>query len=133
MTDTTSYIDPETGNYFVIPAVTILENKRTFKGFAYAEVVQNLFSRLKLTAGVRYDYFDLIDKKSYISPRTSLSIAITPVFSVNLAYGIFYQSPQYIWIAGNPQNSSLKDIRADHYIAGIEYYLDESTRLTVEG
>lgn len=133
LTDTTSFIDPETGNYFVIPAVSILENKRTFKGFAYAEVVQNLFSRLKLTAGVRYDYFDLIDKKSYISPRTSLSIAITPIFSVNLAYGIFYQSPQYIWIAGNPQNSSLKNIRADHYIAGIEYYLDESTRLTIEG
>lgn len=133
LADTTSYIDPNTGNYFVIPSVTILENKRTLKGFAYAEVVQNLFSRLKLTAGVRYDYFDLIDKRSYISPRTSLSVAITPVFNVNLAYGIFYQSPAYIWIAGNPQNSSLKDIRADHYVAGIEYYLDESTRLTIEG
>ena len=32
---------------------------------------------------------------------------------------------------GNPANINLKDIRADHYITGIEYLFDESTKLTV--
>ena len=131
--DTLSYIDPNTGNYFILPAVRILDNQYTYKSFAYAEVVQNFLSRFKLTAGLRYDYFDLINKKNYVSPRTSLAITITPKLSFNLAYGIFYQSPSYIWIVGSEKNKNLEDIRADHYIAGIEYLFDESTRLTVEG
>ena len=131
--DTLYYIDPNTGNNIIVPAVTVLENINTYKAFAYAEIVQSFMKRLKLTAGVRYDYFDLINKKSYISPRTSLAITITPVFSVNLSYGIFHQSPSNIWIVGSEKNKDLRDIRADHYIAGIEYLLDESTRLTIEG
>lgn len=131
--DTVYYIDPNTGNNIVLPAITILDNSRTYKAFFYAEIIQNLMNRVKLTAGVRYDYFKLIYKKNYISPRTSMSITINPKFSVNLAYGIFYQSPSYLWIIGTPENKNLRDIRADHYIAGIEYLLDESTRLTIEG
>lgn len=127
------YIYLNTGNNIVLPAVRILDNTRTYKAFAYAEVVQNLMNRVKLTAGIRYDYFDLINKKSYISPRTSIAVTISPKLSVNLAYGIFYQSPSYLWIVGTPGNKNLRDIRADHYIAGIEYLLDESTRLTIEG
>jgi len=131
--DTLYYIDPNTGNNIILPAVTVFEDTRTAKAFGYAEITQTLMNRLKVTAGVRYDYFDLINKKSYISPRTSLSVTITPKLNFNLAYGIFYQSPSYLWIVATPENKNLRDIRADHYIAGIEYLLDESTRLTVEG
>ncbi|HWA07681.1 MAG TPA: TonB-dependent receptor [Ignavibacteria bacterium] len=131
--DTLSYIDPKTGNYFILPAVRILDNQYTYKGYAYAEIVQSFLNRFKFTAGLRYDYFDLIYKKNYLSPRTSLAITITPKLSFNLAYGIFYQSPSYIWIVGSENNKNLEDIRADHYIAGFEYLFDESTRLTVEG
>lgn len=132
LSDTLLVIDPETGSQVILPAVKILENIRTSKAYAYAEVVQTLFTRFRLTAGIRYDYFALINKKNYISPRTSLAITITPKLNFNLAYGIFYQSPSYIWIAGNPGNNDLNDIRADHYIAGIEYLFDESTRMTAE-
>lgn len=131
--DTLSYLDPNTGNYIILPAVTILKNLYTYKGFAYAEITQNFLKRFKLTAGVRYDYIDIINKKNYVSPRTSLAVTITPKLSLNFAYGIFYQSPSYIWIIGSENNKELEDIRADHYIAGIEYLFDESTRLTVEG
>lgn len=131
--DTLSYLDPNTGNYIILPAVTILKNLYTYKGFAYAEITQNFLKRFKLTAGVRYDYIDIINKKNYVSPRTSLAVTITPKLSLNFAYGIFYQSPSYIWIIGSENNKDLEDIRADHYIAGIEYLFDESTRLTVEG
>lgn len=131
--DTLSYLDPNTGNYITLPAVTILKNLYTYKGFAYAEITQNFLKRFKLTAGVRYDYIDIINKKNYVSPRTSLAVTITPKLSLNFAYGIFYQSPSYIWIIGSENNKELENIRADHYIAGIEYLFDESTRLTVEG
>ncbi|RPI18396.1 MAG: TonB-dependent receptor [Ignavibacteriae bacterium] len=130
--DTVDITDPQTGKKFVIPAFNLLENKRTYKAFAYAEVIQTLMKRLKFTTGLRYDYIDLINNKNYISPRVSLSLTISPKLTVNTSYGIFYQSPSYIWILGSPSNLNLKDIRADHYIAGIEYLFDESTKLTVE-
>lgn len=131
--DTLYVTDPNTGQRIVVPAITILNNSRTYKAFGYAELIFDFMKRFKLTAGARIDYFDLIQKKNYISPRTSLAITLTPKLSLNLSYGIFYQSPSYIWIIGNPENKNLNDIRADHYIAGIEYLLDESTKLTVEG
>lgn len=131
--DTLDFIDPSTGNKFIIPAFRLIQKGRTYKAFAYAEVIQTLMKRFKLTAGLRYDYFDLINNKNYVSPRTSLSVIISPILSINLSYGIFYQSPSYIWILGSPANKNLNDIRADHYIAGIEYLFDESTKITIEG
>ena len=130
--DTLDYTDPATGNRIVTPELTVFENKRTYKAFAYAELVQFFMTRFKLTLGLRYDYFDLIHNKNYISPRTSLSVILSKKLNLNFAYGIFYQSPSYIWLAASPQNLNLKDIRADHYIAGAEYLFDESTRMTLE-
>jgi outer membrane receptor protein involved in Fe transport len=130
--DTLDYTDPATGNKIVIPSITVIENRRTYKAFAYAEIVQPFLNRFKLTLGLRYDYFDLINNKNYISPRSALSIVLTKKLNLNFSYGIFYQSPSNIWLAATPQNLNLKDIRADHYIAGAEYLLDESTRMTLE-
>jgi len=96
----------------------ILENSRTYKGFVYAELIQNLFSRVKITAGVRYDYFDLINKKNYVSPRVSAAVTITPKLSFNSAWGIFRQSPSYIWLYGAEANKNLENIQAVHYITG---------------
>ncbi len=131
--DTLDYIDPSTGNKIIIPEIEILQNKRTYKASAYAELNRTFLKRLKVTAGIRYDYFDLINQKSYVSPRVSFSFIINPKLTFTGSYGIFYQSPSYIWLLGSSGNLNLKDIRADHYIAGIEYLLDESTKLTIEG
>jgi outer membrane receptor for ferrienterochelin and colicin len=131
--DTLDVIDPVTGNKIIIPGIAINEKKRTSKAFAYAEATQNFLRKFKLTLGLRYDYFALINKKNYVSPRLSFSYAMNSKISFNLAWGIFYESPSYVWIAGAPNNNSLSDIRADHYIAGIEYLFDAGTKLTIEG
>jgi outer membrane receptor for ferrienterochelin and colicin len=131
--DTLLVIDPETGNKLVVPGLQLYTDDRTYKAFAYVEVIQNFLNRFKLTAGLRYDYFDLLNNKNYISPRTSLSVKLSEKFNFNIAYGIFYQSPSYIWVIGSPSNKDLKDIRADHYIAGIEFYPDKGSKLTIEG
>jgi TonB-dependent Receptor Plug Domain/Carboxypeptidase regulatory-like domain len=132
LADTLTVIDPNTGNYLVLPAVSVLLSKRTSKASAHLELIQNLFGKLKFTAGVRYDYIAILNKKHYLSPRTSLSYTFSPKLILNLAYGIFLQSPAYVWVAGVPGNEDLRDIRADHYVAGTEYLFDESTKLTFE-
>ncbi len=130
--DTVNFESPSNGGKIVVPKVSIVLNKRTYKAFAYAELVQNFLERLKLTAGIRYDYFEMINQKHYVSPRSSLVVTLTPRLNLNLSYGIFYQSPSYIWLAGSENNLNLKNIRSDHYIAGIEYFPDQTIRVTLE-
>ncbi|MCX6165522.1 MAG: TonB-dependent receptor, partial [Ignavibacteriae bacterium] len=95
-------------------------------------MTRRFLSRIKLNIGLRYDYFDFINNKNYISPRASLTYSILHNFNLNFSYGIFYQSPSYIWLVSNSQNLDLKNIRADHYIAGIEYLFEKDTRATIE-
>jgi hypothetical protein len=130
--DTLLTIDPISGGNIILPPVVIQENNRTYKAFVYAELIQNLFGRVKITAGARYDYFALLNKKNYVSPRASIAVTITPKLSFNTACGVFRQSPAYIWLYGSEKNRNLEDIQAVHYITGLEYLFDESTRMTVE-
>jgi hypothetical protein len=120
------------GNRIIIPPVIIREIQRTFKYFLYSEITLKLMKRIRFTAGLRYDRFDYIEKKNYLSPRFSASVVINPKLNINLSYGIFSQSPSYIWLVAEG-NNRLRNITAHHYIAGTEYFLDEATRITLEG
>ncbi|MGV8018206.1 MAG: carboxypeptidase-like regulatory domain-containing protein [Ignavibacteria bacterium] len=131
-TDTLNYINPETGGRYILEAVNINDNTNTFKGAAFVQWTQSVGSLLKLNAGLRYDYFDFIDRKNYVSPRLSGSLNILHDLYLNLSYGIFYQSPSYIWLVSNKENRSLEDIRADHYVAGLEYNILPDMKATVE-
>lgn len=121
--DTLYYIDPLTNTRYITPQVSLSDDNNSYKASAYAQWTQFLANRFKLNFGLRYDYFDFIDKKSYVSPRASASVNLLHDFYLNLSYGIFYQSPSYVWLVSNPSNRKLENIRADHYIAGLEYII----------
>jgi hypothetical protein len=127
--DTLLIIDPSS---IIIPPLDFNDSHNTFKGFAYAQITRRLFTHLRTTAGFRYDYFDFIEKKNYLSPRLSATIMFTHNFNLNLSYGIFYQSPSYIWLVSNSQNTSLRDIKAEHYVTGLEYIIGTDMRTTIE-
>lgn len=129
LADTLYYSDP---GQIIIPAVNLNQDNNSLKGFAFIEVIQNVTEKFKFNAGLRYDYFGFINKKNYVSPRLSMSYNILKNLFVNLSYGIFYQSPSYIWLISNPQNKDLTDIRADHYVAGLEYVKGNEVRATLE-
>lgn len=130
--DTLYTIDPNTGQRYILPAMVFNITNNTYKAAAFAQVSQKFFSLIKLNAGIRYDYFDYINDKNYVSPRISASVNLLSNLNLNFSYGIFYQSPSYIWLVSNLQNKNLKNIRADHYIAGIEYLPSKDTKATVE-
>jgi hypothetical protein len=130
--DTLYTIDPYTGNRYIIPALDFNESNITYKTAAFVQLTQKLLKIVKLSFGMRYDYFDFINKKSNLSPRASATINLLSNLNLNFSYGIFYQSPSYIWLVSNPQNRDIKNIRADHYIAGIEFLPGKDTRATVE-
>jgi hypothetical protein len=119
--DTLYYIDPSTNTRYVTQQISLSDDNNSYKASAYAQWTQFLLNRFKLNFGLRYDFFDFIDKKSYVSPRASTSVNLVHDLYLNLSYGIFYQSPSYVWLVSNLSNRKLENIRADHYIAGLEY------------
>jgi hypothetical protein len=130
--DTLNFIDPNTGQQFVIPGVNFNSQTNAFKSFAYIQLTQKLYHDASLSVGIRYDYFDLINNKNYFSPRASITIPVLHNLNLNLSFGIFYQSPSYIWLISNPENKKLNNIRADHYIAGLDYLIKSDLKASLE-
>lgn len=130
--DTTYYIDPETNLRYVLPAVNISDDNNTNKAFVYAQLTQYVLNKIKINLGLRYDYFGYINDKNYISPRASITYSFNSSLNFSFAYGIFYQSPSYVWLIANEENKNLKDIKAGHYIAGVEFLPGDDLRLTLE-
>ena len=130
--DTSYFINPATNTRYIIQQVSLADDNITYKASAYAQWTQFLMNRFKLNFGLRYDYFDFIDKKSYISSRASASVNLVHNLYLNLSYGIFYQSPSYVWLVSDPSNVTLENIRADHYIAGFEYIFLPDLKASIE-
>jgi hypothetical protein len=130
--DTSFIIDPETGMGYVLPEINIDENTNTNKAYLFAQVSQNIYKGIKLNLGLRYDYFEYLNDKNYLAPRASVLFPVNKKFNLSFAYGIFYQSPAYVWLTANEQNRNLKDIKADHYVAGMEYFVTDDVRMTLE-
>ncbi|MBN1352169.1 TonB-dependent receptor [candidate division KSB1 bacterium] len=93
---------------------------------------KKLWGSVITNLGLRYDYFDLLGSSS-ISPRLGFRWEASPLLAFNAGGGRYYQSPEFLYLTGDPANkNSLEDIGADHYIAGLEYMLTADTRLTLE-
>jgi hypothetical protein len=119
---------------YVIPEINQNAKTNYQKASAYAVYTLRLFKdKLHLNPGVRYDYFSGIENKSVVSPRFSASFELTPITTLNASTGIYYQSPDYLWITADDYNKNLKYIRAYHYVAGIEHLFSSDLRVSVEG
>ncbi len=118
---------------FIYEAIDANNEENTYKLFAHFNLTNKLFNdRLIINAGLRYDYFDYTRLKSTVSPRIGLSYKLNAITSLNATYGIFYQTPTYLWITSHPNNVNLNSIRSDHYILGIEHFFASDLRATVE-
>jgi len=122
-----------TPSSFLIPS---LENKysvNSFKIFSGVNVTQKYFDeKLILNTGIRFDYFDYMEYSASFSPRAGATIILSPVTSINAGYGIFYQTPEILWLASHPSNKSLKSMRADHYVVGMKHFFNHELFFDVE-
>jgi hypothetical protein len=102
-----------------------------FKAGVYAQVSQK-FGRLTLSGGARQNVFTIIDAVPPIEPRFSASFAFLGTTSLSASVGRYTQSPSYVWLVSYPENRSLRAIRADQVVLGIDHALRPDTRLTLE-
>ncbi|HMQ69652.1 MAG TPA: TonB-dependent receptor [Ignavibacteria bacterium] len=105
----------------------------TTKLFMHANLTSKLFKdRINLNTGFRVDYFDYISNQTYFSPRIGMSVNLNSITSLNFAWGIYHQSPEYIWLVSSPYNNLLNNIQSIHYIAGIEHFFASDIKANVE-
>lgn len=114
-------------------SITSLNKKDIFyKASSYLNLNYIMMKRLVTNFGVRFDYFDAINNRYYLSPRFSLSYALTARTNLNFSTGIFHQTPSYIWLIGDERNKNLKSIKVNQYILGFDHRLNDDALLKVE-
>jgi hypothetical protein len=114
-----------------------------FRGGVFGSVSRRFFTdRLTATLGIRTDVNsftnDGLNPLNAISPRLSLSYALTEKWNINASVGRYTKIPIYTVLgfkdnAGNFVNKDNKYILCDHYVAGLEYLPTSSMRITAEG
>ncbi len=87
--------------------------------------------RFSISPGIRISYLEY-NKNLSFSPRVSFSFEINPLLFFNFSTGIYTQHPEWIWFTANDDNKNLRDMKAYHFIAGIDYYLREDAMLKIE-
>jgi len=102
------------------------------KSSAYLQVSHG-FKRVRVTGGVRIDYFNLINKSFVFAPRLSTTFILSPIANFNVSLGRYYQAPSYVWLVANTINRQLKFIGADQLVIGMDYLLRADTKISVEG
>jgi hypothetical protein len=124
--DTTNFGDP-------LPETNISVKDNYNKASAFAQYTLKLAgNKVIINAGARFDYFSGIKKNTAVSPRIGVSYSLLPTTTISASTGLYYQSPEYIWLAADPRNVNLKYIKAIHYVAGIEHLFTPELRLSIE-
>ena len=98
--------------------------------------------RLVVSAGLRLDANSYSDEMQnpleQISPRLSVSYAITDRLSINANSGRFYQLPPYTVLGYQEggrlinRENGIEFIRADHFVAGLAYNTATSSKISIE-
>ncbi len=106
---------------------------RFTRAAVYAQATRRLFETLRLTLGGRLDYFSGIDRTLYPALRMTLAQPIGELTTLSLSAGRYFQAPSYVWLVANDVNRSLRSIRSDAVVLGLERLLAEDIRATLEG
>ena len=87
---------------------------------SYVQATWQTTPRLRLSGGLRGDWYGFLDHAVRVAPRVSASLQLDQATTLSLSGGRYWQAPSYIWLVGDPGNASrLKPFRADQLVAGI--------------
>ena len=123
----------------LIPGVTFNSNRdlNFLRYGAFAQLGRRLLNnRLGLSAGLRADANtaengngNVLDQ---LSPRVSVSYALSDKLNVSSSYGMYYRLPSYTQLSFSVSNPG-EYIRSTHWVGGLEFLPSSTTRFTIEG
>ncbi len=124
--------DQIVGIFDIYPEYRVNEDVSSYKTSAYSQLTLDLLRSFRVTAGLRYDYFDY-NEFSSLSPRLGLSYFLNSDTSLNVAYGRHFQSPAYNELVANQANRSLNNKFTEQYVIGVEHIFREDLKIVLEG
>ena len=86
---------------------------------------------LDIKLGLRTDHYALTNQW-HLSPRLGWSYQVATKTRLNVAYGIYYQTPAYFFVMWDERNRNLQDLKATHYILGLEHLFAKDLRFNAE-
>lgn len=114
-----------------------------FVKYGFFGNVTNTFfnNKLDVSFGFRMDADTFLENSNLLdtfSPRLSLSYEFVENWRLNGSIGRYYKIPPYTILGfrdndGNLVNSDAKYTLSDHYVLGVEYFLNPSAAISVEG
>ncbi len=105
-----------------------------FRNATYLEAAVRATDRIRVTGGLRADYYDFIDDGFRLSPRLGATWQVARNTSLRGSVGRYVQPPSYIWLIGDPGNpETLTPIVSDQVTLGVEQLLRPDLRLQLEG
>ena len=102
------------------------------RGALYTQATSRLGERLRLTLGVRGDWYGYLSNAVRTAPRASAVWQHSARTSASVSVGRYWQPPQLIWLVGDASNASLKPFSSDQVIAGVSRTLRDDVKLQVE-
>lgn len=127
-----------------LPVIIDYNSNLSVDKFGAFGQLSRTFGKLSGSLGLRTDINTLrstmSDPLDQLSPRLSLSYAVSDAVAINANAGRFYQLPPYTVLGfrdtqGAPLNldGGIRYIQADHVVAGVEYYTKNNGKVSVEG
>jgi hypothetical protein len=126
-----------------VPTALEYASALNFDKFGLFTQLSKSFGKLSGSLGLRTDWTGLGgatgDPLDQVSPRLSLSYAVSDAVNINANVGRFFQLPPYTVLGfreqGNLVNlaNGVGYIQADHVVAGVEYFTKVNTKFSVEG
>ncbi len=114
-----------------VPGSSLKRDLGAQKVAGFFSLESDLSPFINSSIGLRSDYFSY-NRKLDLAPRASLTLHPDEKTSVTASAGVYYQTLPLILLSQNDGNSSLRDLKAVHYIIGMERLLTGSTKLSVD-
>lgn len=100
---------------------------------SYVQTSWQASPTLRLSTGLRGDWYGFADNAVRLAPRASASWQVDDATTFTLAGGRYWQAPSFIWLIGAPQNrGTVKPFRVDQLVAGVTRLVGSTTKLQVE-
>jgi hypothetical protein len=100
---------------------------------SYAQATWQAAPRLRLSGGLRGDWYGFLNNATRFSPRASASLQLDAATTATLAGGRYWQAPSYIWLVGDAGNAQrLRPFRADQLVAGLTRLVGSDLKVQLE-
>jgi hypothetical protein len=99
----------------------------------YAQGTWQATSRLRVSGGLRGDWYGFLDNATRLAPRANAAYQLNDLTTLTLAGGRYWQAPSFIWLVGASSNAeSLRPFYADQVVAGVTRLLTPELKVQLE-